>query len=256
MEDQVQEVAAQPRKMIHLQVAGEFTQEDLSNLVQQFHQAHLENGVVATPNNVTASIIETPEQLDGAILTPKMTAKELASVVVAALQGFDVGQGNKPSANFADLDAELQAAILQRVQFVLRFGWLPPVFDNSEEQNKTRDAIFEATVRALGGKLAQPDASKTIQVVRHAQKEGDEDAACGFLELAHGDIFSYGDNKFVAESDPYINWIADPLPLITIDAKLYEEPAPVPADEVKASAPAKKQVQSRTSKSKAHHRKK
>jgi hypothetical protein len=62
--------------------------------------------------------------------------------------------------------------------------------------------------------------------------------------------------KLVAQSDPYVNWIADPLPTITLDASGYEEAAPVAPEDVKVSASSENHVQSKPSKSKARNRKK
>lgn len=251
MENQEQK----PRKMIHIQVAGEYTSEDLSKIVQHFMEASLDSkgGIVATPDNVTVNNIEIPEDLSGMILTPKMTAKEVASVVVSALQGYDVGVGNQPTAAFNDLEDDAKLEILSRIQFVLRFGGLP---GDDGEKLSVRDSIFVAVVNSLRNKLASPDVKNVIEVTRIAQKEGDEDEVCSFLGIRQGDVFDYQGQRFVAQSDPFINWIADPLPVVNLSAEAYVEQEPVPADEVKASAPAKKQVQSKPSKAKVHHRKK
>lgn len=252
MENQEQK----PRKMIHIQVAGEYTSEDLAKIVQSFMETSLDQkgGVIATPNNVTVNNIEIPEDLSGMILTPKMTAKEVAAVVVSALQGYDVGVGNEPTAAFSDLEDDAKLEILSRIQFVLRFGGLPVTAEG--EKLTVRDSIFVATVNALRTKLASPDSKNIIQVTRIAQKMGDEDQACSFLDIRQGDLFDYQGQRFVAQSDPFINWIADPLPVINLNAEAYTEPEPVAPEEVKASASSKKQVQSKPSKAKVHHRKK
>lgn len=252
MENQEQK----PRKMIHIQVAGECTSEELERIVRLFMESTLDpNGsIVATPNNVTVNNVEIPEDLSGMILTPKMTAKEVAAVVVSALQGYDVGVGNEPTAAFIDLEDDAKLEILSRIQFVLRFGGLP-VTDEGEKLS-VRDSIFVATVNALRTKLAAPNAKNIIQVTRIAQKEGDEDQVCSFIDLRQGDIFEHQGQRFVAQSDPFINWIADPLPVINLNAEAYKEPDPVAPEEVKASASSKKQVQSKPSKAKVHHRKK
>jgi hypothetical protein len=245
------------RQMIHLQVSGEHSQEDLVSLLTQFQETLKDSGVIATPNNVVASVIQTTQDLTGMILTPKMTAIEIATVVVDVLNGFDVGQGNDASATFAELDDEAKLEILNRIQFVLRFGVLPPVLSEGEEQNRKRDAIFEAVVRALGSKLTAPSAENLITVTRIAQKEGDEDFDISFKELVQGDVFKHGEGTYVAESNPYVNWIANPLPIITIDAKLYVAPDPVAPEDAKATGkPSKKKVQSKPSNSTAKTRKK
>jgi hypothetical protein len=97
MENQENEVSATPRQMIHLKVAGEVSQEDLLTLITQFQETALQGGVIATPNNVVADVITTTSDVSGLILTPKMTAVEIAAVVVDVLQGFDIAQGNEPS---------------------------------------------------------------------------------------------------------------------------------------------------------------
>lgn len=252
MENQKQKL----RKMTHLQVAGEYTSEELAEVVRLFMETTLDpdGGVVATQNNVTVNNIEIPEDLSGMILTPKMTAKEVASVVVAAIQGYDAGVGNTPTPAFNDLEDDAKQEILARIQFVLRFGGLP--LAENEEKLSVRDSIFIATVNALRTKLVFPDAKNVIQVTRIAQKEGEEDQTCSFIDLRHGDIFNHLGTKLVAQSDPYVNWIADPLPAITLDARAYEEPESVAPEDVKVSASAKKQVQSKPSKAKVHHRKK
>lgn len=251
MENQEQK----PRKMIHIQVAGEYPAEELEKMVRLFMEASLEpNGVVATPENVTVNNVEIAEDLSGMVLTPKMTAKEVASVVVAVLQGYDVGVGNEPTAAFNDLEDDAKLEILTRIQFVLRFGGLPVTAEG--EKLSVRDSIFVATVNSLRTKLALPDGKRVIEVTRIAQKEGEQDAVVSFLDLRQGDIFQYQEMKLVAQSDPYVNWIADPLPTITLDASGYEEAAPVAPEDVKVSASSENHVQSKPSKSKARNRKK
>jgi hypothetical protein len=244
------------RQMIHLQVSGEHSQEDLVSLLTQFQETLKDGGVIATPNNVVASVIQTTQDLTGMILTPKMTAIEIATVVVDVLNGFDVGQGNDASATFAELDDEAKLEILNRIQFVLRFGVLPPVLSEGEEQNRKRDAIFEAVTRSLGSKLTAPNTENLITVIRVAQKAGDEDFQINFKELVQGDIFKHGDDTFLARSNPYVNWIAQPLPVVTIDAELYKAPEPVAPEELKTSTRSKKKVQLKPSNSPARNRKK
>lgn len=249
MEIQEQEVAA-PRQLIHLKVAGDYTQEDLANLITQFHQTALEGGVIATPNNVVAEVIQTTD-LAGLILTPKLTAVEIAAVAVDVLNGFD----NTTSPAFAEFDHDAQLEILHRVQSILRFGSFTTVADDAS--SATRDSLFEAVVRSLGKKLTQPSVENLITVTRIAQKEGDEDFDVNFKELVAGDIFKHGEGTFVAESNPYINWIANPVPVVTIDAKVYQAPEPVAPEDIKAtSKPSKKKVQSKPSNSTAKARKK
>src|ERR1700756_2878216 len=100
MENQTPE-AAIPRQIIHLQVAGDISQEDLVTLITKFQETALQGGVIATQNNVVANVIQTTD-LAGTILTPKMMALEIAVVVVEALRGFDRGQGNEPSPTFVE----------------------------------------------------------------------------------------------------------------------------------------------------------
>jgi hypothetical protein len=245
-------VPATPRQMFHLQVTGEFNQEEMTNLVTQFHETALQGGVIATPANVVANVITTTSEISGLILTPKLSAIEIAGVVVEALRGLDVGQGNEASPAFADLDEDAKVEILNRIQHLLRFGSLPAVDGPSAE---TRDAIFVSVTRALGSKLVAPNQENLIIVTRIAQKEGDEDFDVSFKDLVQGDIFKHGDATFVAESNPYVNWIANPLPIITLDAKLYQAPE-VTSMEMTESAPSKKKVQSASSKSTAKSRKK
>jgi hypothetical protein len=255
METQANEVAATPRKMFHLQVAGEQTQEDLVNIITQFQETLKTGGIIATPNNVVASVIETTSDLTGMVLTPKMTAPEIAAVVVDVLRGFDIGQGYEASAAFADLEQDAKLEILGRIQFILRFGALPKGTEGRDEA--TRDALFEAVARSLGSKLTAPRLDNLIIVKRISQKEGDEDFDVGFNELVKGDIFKHGEGIFVAESNPYVNWVAHPLPIITIDAKLYQAPESVAPEDIKAtSKPSKKKVQSKPSNSTAKARKK
>lgn len=248
--------AATTRQIIHLQVAGEHSQEDLVTLITQFQQTALEGGVIATPENVIANVIHAPVDLAGMVLTPKMTALEIAAVVVEALRGLDIGQGIQPSPTFVELEQNAKIEILNRIQFVLRFGALPPLLSEGEEQNKTRDAIFEAVARSLGSKLAIPNEESLITVTRIAQKEGDEDFDVSFKEIVQGDIFKHAGATYLAESNPYMNWIAHPLPVLTLDAKQYQAPEPVAPEDVKQSAPSKKKVQSKPSKSTAKPRKK
>lgn len=243
------------RQMIHLQVAGEISQDDMVLLLSQFQQTLNDNGTIATQNNVVASVIQTTSDLAGLILTPKMTALEVAAIVVEALRGFDIGQGNDPSPAFAELDQDAKVEILNRIQFVLRYGSLPKVSDDTS--NATRDEIFVAVTRALGTKLTAPRADSLITVTRIAQKEGDEDFDVSFKNLVQGDIFKHADAIYSAESGPYVNWVANPLPIITIEAKLYEVPEPVAPEDVKATRkPSKKKVQSKPSNSTAKNRKK
>lgn len=237
MENQTQ---AAKRRMFHLQVAGEYSQEDLSNLVLQFQKTLETDGVIATPNNVTANVIETPEDLSGLILTPKMTAKEVATVAIAAVQGYaHDGPLDNQVKGFAELDAEAQADVLNQLQCVLRFGGLPP----SEDRNSVHDAIFASTVKALANKMAMPDFKKVIEVTRINGE------TCSFLDLVAGDIFTHDDKKFVALSAPYVNWVADPLPIITIDAEYYGENDPAAEEQAEASADQETDVQSKASES-------
>jgi hypothetical protein len=253
MENQEQEVAAQPRKMIHLQVAGTHTQEELATLIAEFQKTWADNGIIATPANVVATLIQSTEDLSGLILTPKATYLEVAAGVVSILRAFDVGQGNEPSPLFFELDQDAQREVLGRIQCVMRFGGLPPSDGNVTE--KTRDLIFVESVRALGSNLTAPNGQNSINVVRVAQKEGDEDKEVRFHELVAADIFKHNDQKFIALSDPYVNWVAHPLPVITIDAEVYAAPEPVAPEDVKSCETSEKKVQSKPSKSKAKNRK-
>jgi hypothetical protein len=246
---------AATRQMIHLQVAGEHSQDDLVTLITQFQQTLNDGGVIATPSNVVASVIETTGEVAGLVLTPKLSALEIAAIIVESLRGFDIGQGNEASPSFVEIDQDAKVEILNRIQFILRYGSLLKVSDSTD--NATRDAIFEALTRALGTKLTFPSDKNLITVTRIAQKEGDEDFDVSFKELVQGDIFKHGDGIYIAESSPYVNWIAHPLPIITIDAKVYEAPAPVAPEDVKGkSKPSKKKVQSKPSNSTAKARKK
>jgi hypothetical protein len=230
------------RQMIHLQVSGEHSQEDLVSLLTQFQETLKDGGVIATPNNVVASVIQTTQDLTGMILTPKMTALEIAAVAVDVLNGLDSVTANETSPKFSE--------------FILRFGSLPRP-DVHSVADSTRDALFEAVVRALGSKLTAPSAENLITVTRIAQKEGDEDFDISFKELVQDDVFKHGEGTYIAESNPYVNWIANPLPIITIDAKLYVAPDPVAPEDAKATGkPSKKKVQSKPSNSTAKTRKK
>jgi hypothetical protein len=236
-----------PRAMIHLQVAGEHTQEDLVNLITQFQNTWNDSGVIATNNNVVANMIQSDVELSGMILTPKMTALEIATVAVDVLRAFDRSQGRDNSPVFAELE--------QAAQFVLRYGALPPSEGTAEEH--TRDALFVSVVRSLGSKLMIPSMANLINVIRVAQKEGDEDFQISFKDLVAGDIFKHGEGTFVAKSNPYVNWIAQPLPVVTIDAEVYQVSEPVAPEDIKATRkPSKKKVQSTASKSTARTRKK
>lgn len=254
MENQVNEVAATPRQIIHLQVAGVQSQEDLVNILTQFQETLNNGGIIATQDNVVANVINTTSDLSGMILTPKMTAVELAAVAVDVLNGFEEAQNNAILPRFDELDQEAKIEILKRIQFILRFGSFQTIADDAS--SGTRDALFEAVVRSLGSKLTQPSTENLITVTRIAQKEGDEDFEVSFLELVQGDIFKHGEGIFVAESNPYVNWIASPLPIITIDAKLYQAPEQPAPEDVKRSKPSKKKVQSKPSNSTAKTRKK
>jgi hypothetical protein len=156
---------------------------------------------------------------------------------------------------FAQFEEEAKLEILERIQFILRFGSLPKGTEGRDEA--TRDALFESVTRSLGSKLTAPSLDNLITVTRIAQKEGDEDFDVNFKDLVMGDIFKHGDHKLVAQSNPYVNWIANPLPIVTIDAKVYQEPELVNPEEAKAtSKPSKKKVQSKPSNSTARNRKK
>lgn len=244
MENQETPAVATPRTMIHLQVAGEVSQDDMARILTEFQETLKNGGVIATPANVVANVITATTDLSGLILTPKMTALEIATVVVATLGALE-----SDSTVFADLDEDAKVEILTRIQQVLRFGGL---LESTDEQ--LRDALFVAIVRALGSKLATPSTKDLITVTRISQKEGDEDFEVSFGELQQGDIFKHGDALFIAESAPYINWIANPLPIITIDAKLYQSPEAVTSTD--ASEAEEKKVQSKPSKSTAKARKK
>jgi hypothetical protein len=244
------------RQMIHLQVSGEHSQEDLVSLLTQFQETLKDSGVIATPNNVVASVIQTTQDLTGMILTPKMTALEIAAVAVDVLNGLDSVTANETSPKFSELEQDAKFEILKRIQFILRFGSLPRP-DVHSVADSTRDALFEAVVRALGSKLTAPSAENLITVTRIAQKEGDEDFDISFKELVQDDVFKHGEGTYIAESNPYVNWIANPLPIITIDAKLYVAPDPVAPEDAKATGkPSKKKVQSKPSNSTAKTRKK
>lgn len=247
MENQENTQEKKTRTLIHLQVSGDYSQEELSKLVQEFHQTYLEGGAIGTPENVTANLIETDQDLNGLILTPKMTAKELATVVVSALQGFDIGQGNKPTDDFDKLSQEDQAEILAKIQMVMRFGGLPESENNVTA--RTRDAIFVSVVRALAKKMWIPQLTGIVKVTRVAIKAGEKDEECTILDLKQGDVFKHGEHTLVAQSDPYVNWIADPLPQISLDAKVYEAPQET------ASKEEKKEVQSKPSKAKSTRKK-
>jgi hypothetical protein len=238
MENQQANLSVKPRRMLHIQAAGAYTTDDLVALIKNIQETWDAGGIIATPNTVTAQVIESDTDLSGMLLTAKLSAVELASIAVSVLRGFDIGQGNEPSPLFEELDEQAKAEIMSRIQCVLRLGTLPPNGGDVTEQ--TRDAIFVATVRALGPKLAAPDMSTMIKVTRVAQKQGDEDSEIMFNELVAGDIFKYQNKDgdfgiFVAASNPYIQWTADPIPVVTIDAKVFT-PDPVAPEEIKVSS--------------------
>jgi hypothetical protein len=247
---------AAPRQIIHLQVAGDFSQEDLAALVAKFQETAMQGGVIATPNNVVANVITTTADIAGTILTPKMTALEIAEIAVDLLNSYDSQTRPELSAvKFSELEDDAKLEILGRIQGILRYGALLRGASNSEES--IRDALFTSIVVSLGTKLAAPNMNNLISVTRLAQKEGDEDAEVNFKDLMDGDLFKHGDHKLVVQGSPYVNWIANPLPVVTIDAKVYQEPEPVAPEEVKASrATSKKKVQSKPSNSTAKSRKK
>ncbi len=248
------EVAA-PREMLHLQVAGNLSQEEMVSLLTQFQATWKDSGVIATTNNVVSNVISPTTELAGMILTPKLTAVEIAEVAVEVLRGFDVGQGNEVATPpFAELSQDAQNQFLNVIQCILRFGGLPPT--DADIDGKTRDALVASVVHALGQKLVFPSTENLINVTKVAQKEGDEDFEVSFKDLVAGDVFKHGEGTFVAKSNPYVNWIANPLPIVTIDAATYQAPEPVAPEDVKTSKPSKKKVQSKASNSTAKTRKK
>lgn len=228
------------RKMIHLQVSGSYSKEDLENLLKNFQDTYAQSGVIATPSNVVASVIDATPDISGLILTPKVTAIEIAEAIVKVLQAYDRGNGDKPTQDYADLDKESRVEILNRIQTVLRFGGLPA----GDGGLSPRDHLFIAVVSIFANKLMMPDTSKSIRVTRVAQKEGDQNEEIFFHDLKNGDLFSYDGHMFVANDNPYVNWVADPIPVISIDAEPYVDPAPVPEHLIKQSTPSEKEVQS------------
>lgn len=245
------ETPARPRKMLHVQVAGNATQEELETVLKQFHQTWLDNGVIASRENVSASIIELNEEISGTILVPAMTAEHIAYVAHNINRAYCEAIGEPVPPHWEEADQDMRNSLLRGVLFTLRHnstpemqheewmktkleqGWkLGPVkdaekkehpnlvpYDQLPQEQRVKDFLFRGVVNSLRWKLAVPNANDTIDVqkiVKGADGEPETTETVKIISLVIGDEFIHQDKRFVVRTLPYINY-ALPIPVWQLD---------------------------------------
>lgn len=245
------EAYAQPRKFLHVQVAGNPTEDQLETTLKQFHETWQQGGSIATADNVTASIIEINEELSGTILVPTMTAEHIAYVAHNINRAYCEAIGDPVPPHWEDADQSIKESAVRGVLFALRYNATPemqhdawmqtrieqgwkygPVKDEEKKEHpnlvpyselpqaaRVKDYLFQATVNALRWKLAVPKTDDTIEVgrvVKGAEGEPDTLEPVNILALNVGEIFVHKEKRYVTTSQPYINY-APAIPVWQVD---------------------------------------
>lgn len=250
---------AATKKMLFIQVAGDASHDDLMDVLRQFHQSWQENGIVVARSGVTASILESDQNISGIVLNPTLTAEHIAYVAYNVNRALQEAIGEKPAPHWEDATEEAKQSSLRGVVFALRYnatpkqqhdawvqdkfanGWKYGIHKNEEtkehpnlvpyehlpEMQRVKDSLFQAVVRSLRWKLAVPKTDNTVNVqVTRVDEHGTETAqTISLLELKEGERFELEGKQYVAISAPYINY-APAIPVWSIDAQPTEEAAP------------------------------
>jgi hypothetical protein len=266
------EPPSSPKKLLHVQVRGDnVTQEQLEETLRNFqlllNDPH--GGAIATSENVNVHLIETTDAISGAILTPTLSVENIAYVAHSVVRSYSEALGETQTSHWESLSDEEKRSAVAGVVVALRYnltpeqqheswrlskiadGWKFGPVKNAEqkehpnlvpyaelpEAQKIKDVLFQSVVRSLRWKLPVPKSDNVVKVVRIAQKSGDEDKEVKFLELRAGDMFSLNGEKFIAATDPYINYLKA-WPEWSIDVNRADDaPAQeVAPDDVKATA--------------------
>lgn len=244
------------KKMLFIQVAGDASHDELMDVLRQFHQSWQESGIVVARPGVTASILESDQDISGIVLNPTFTAEHIAYVAYNVNRALQEAIGETPAPHWEEATEEAKQSILRGVVFALRYNatpeqqhdaWVQDKFKNGwshgavkSEEDKThpnlvpynalpemqrvKDSLFQAVVRSLRWKLAVPKTDNTVNVqVTRADEHGAETTqTISLLELKEGEQFELEGNQYVAVSAPYINY-APAIPVWSIDAQPLEE---------------------------------
>jgi hypothetical protein len=235
---------------LHVQVAGHATQEDLEKTLKQFHETWQQNGVIASRDNVTASIIEINEELSGTILVPAMTAEHIAYVAHNINRAYCEAIGDPVPPHWEDADRSIKESAIHGVLFTLRYNATPemqhdawmktrieqgwkygPVKDEEKKEHpnlvpygelsqaaRVKDYLFQATVNSLRWKLAVPKTDDTISVEKFLKNADGttETTRVNILSLNVGEVFIHNEKWYVTTSQPYINY-APVVPVWQVD---------------------------------------
>lgn len=242
---------AQPRRMLHVQLAGNATQEELETILKQFDATWREGGVIASRDNIIASIIETDLDLSGTILVPAMTAEHIAYVAHNINRVYCEAIGDPVPPHWEDADQSIKESAVRGVLYTLRHNATPemqheawmktrteqgwkygPVKDDEKKEHpnlvpynelpqaaRVKDYLFQGVVNALRWKLAVPKTDDTISVeklIKGADGNPDSTETVKILTLAIGDEFFHKGKHFVVTSQAYVNY-QQPIPVWQLD---------------------------------------
>ena len=220
-------------RILHVQVQGNPSTEDLNSVAQSFQQA-LQSGsdsVVTTTNNVQVFNIyeEGQAPFNGVLVRGALTLNEIARTVHDAQKVAE----DQPFKHWFDLTDEERAQYVRYVQLELR-GKL--VF-NSEDPKPVLENLIKAVVIALKPALPAPQLSnlKPVQLWNGSIDPADPLAwtDADFMSIKNTMVFRYADNPetyLCAVGDIYTNYDG-PTSFVSVDTiqvvpHLTEDPEP------------------------------
>lgn len=196
-------------RILHVQVGGNPSTEDLTTVAEAFQTAlaSTTSQAVTTTQNVSAFSIyeEGQAPFTGVLIRGAITVEDIARV---AYEAANVGL------LLAEQDAEAQQSLITTVKSILRYG----------SNEASIDGVFDAVVQSLKLNLPVAQSANLKQVQAWTGNTNLEDnnawLTSDFLTLKKTNIFRYADNPaqyLCAMSEVYTNY-QGPYAYFTIDA--------------------------------------
>lgn len=250
-----QQTSGVPRRIAHIQVAGNPTLDQLQQVAQSFASRTAEDANVVTSNLVTSQV----EYLDlsGIVVRGCITVDDIAQVARAVNTAY-MSLSDEDKKPWNEVSEQTKNSLYFGIQQQLRYGytaqqqheawceskraegWVygavkdveakthPLLVDFSDltEEHRTKDALFIAVVQSMKGYLPKPQTTNLIPIQVWNGGPVAEDSSwqdIPFANLMSGVVFRQQTNKdqyLLARTDAYVNYLAGPVPQYAIDTAL------------------------------------
>lgn len=258
----VQQQAVKPRRVIHAQVGGSPSQEQLHQVAQMVLRASMdpEGGTLTTDPSITIRefTVDADTPIDDIVVSGSFNPELLAEVSYEAVQSFNEAVGEVRGNSWAFASVEDQSQFRHAVASKLRYpsspqqthaSWLRSQVDQGwkfgkvfSEEAKTnpnllpyealpdtvriKDALLHSVISTLRNRLPKPttDQIRKIEVFNAA---ADDWMSGDFLKLQPGYIFRFiGDvQPHVAISEPFIAYDNNQA-FYSVDARPVDQAPP------------------------------